>query len=93
MKTKERLYEVMAELLAAVHQMRVQFNDNMEGLSKDVNDLRKDVAVLQSHQAKTNLELSEIRLSLMKLADESEKYKQHDERISRLELEVFKKAS
>lgn len=78
MKNEERLIEVMAELLAEVHEMRVD-------TSKQLNSLETAVKTLQKQQAQTNIELSEMRLSLMKLADMSE-------RVIRLENEVFRKA-
>ncbi len=44
---------------------------------------------LESQQAKTNIELSDVRLALMKIADKLEVTTEHGERITRLEDKVF----
>ena len=79
MKEEERLIEVMTELLAEVHEMRLE----VKGMREDFNNR---TTKLEEEQAKTNLGISELRLSVMKLAD-------FGERIFRLEKEVFNKAS
>ncbi|MCB9186137.1 MAG: hypothetical protein H6601_05260 [Flavobacteriales bacterium] len=78
MKNEDRLIEVMAELLAEVHEMRTD-------TSKQLGVLQSEIRTLQKQQAQTNIELSEMRLSIMKLADMSD-------RVVRLEKAVFKKA-
>jgi len=84
MKNEDRLVEVMAELLAEVHEMRVDTSRQLTSVETTLTMLQTDVRTLQKQQAQTNIELSEIRLSLMKLADMSE-------RVIRLENEVFRK--
>jgi septal ring factor EnvC (AmiA/AmiB activator) len=86
MKNEDRLIEVMAELLAEVHEMRVDMAKQFNGLQTEVKGVKSEIRTLQKQQAQTNIELSEMRLSLMKLADMSD-------RVIRLENEVFKKAS
>ncbi len=90
MKDEERLIEVMPELLAEVHEMRKEFTAEVRGMRKEftneISELRKDVGKLQKEQAKTNLGIQELRLSVMRLGD-------FGDRILRLEKEVFKKAS
>ena len=76
----------MAELLAEVHEMRVDMAKQFNGLQTEVKGVKSEIRTLQKQQAQTNIELSEMRLSLMKLADMSD-------RVIRLENEVFKKAS
>lgn len=77
MKKEDRLIEVMADLLAEVHEMRVD-------TSKQLNSVQTEIRTLQKQQAQTNIELSEMRLAIMKLADMSD-------RVIRLENEVFRK--
>ncbi len=79
MDNEKRLIEVMAELPAEVHEMRLE----IKGMRADLNG---KIEKLEGEQAKTNLGIGELRLSVMKLAD-------FGDRILRLEKEVFKKAS
>ena len=79
MNNEEKLIEVMAELLAEVHEMRLE----IKGMREDFNTR---ISRLEGEQAKTNLGIGELRLSVMKLAD-------FGDRIFRLEKEVFSKAS
>ncbi len=76
---EQRLIEVMSELLAEVHEMRLE----IKGMREDFNTRTGRV---ENEQMKTNLGIHELRLSVMKLAD-------FGDRIHRLEAEVFKKAS
>jgi hypothetical protein len=82
MNHEQRLIEVMTELLAEVHEMRM----DMKGMRDEQVKTNIAIGELRGEQAKTNLVLGELRLSVMKLAD-------FGERIHRLEAEVFKKAS
>lgn len=79
MSDQQKLIEVMAELLAEVHEMRME----IKGMRDDVNNR---IGRLENEQVKTNLGIGELRLSVMKLAD-------FGDRILRLEKEVFNKAS
>ena len=72
----------MSELLAEVHDMRI----NISGMRDDIKDMRGDIQDSKTEQAKTNLGIQELRLSVMRLAD-------FGERILTLEKAVFKKAS
>ncbi len=82
MNIEQRLLEVMAELLAEVHEMRVE----IRGMREEQVKTNTAIGELRSEQAKTNVAIGELRLSMMKLAD-------FGDRIYRLEKEVFKKAS
>lgn len=86
MNNEERLIEVMADLLAEVHEMRVE----MKGLKEEMSGMRTDnnfrLEALEKQQAKTNVEIHELRLSVMRLADLSD-------RVIRLENVVYRKAS
>jgi uncharacterized coiled-coil DUF342 family protein len=82
MNDQQRLIEVMAELLAEVHEVRLE----MKGMREEQVKTNVAIGELRGEQAKTNLAIGELRLSVMKLAD-------FGDRILQLEKEVFKKAS
>jgi len=86
MKNDDRLIEVMAELLAEVHEMRKDTKVQLQELNTGMTDLNTRVGRLEEQQARTNLELGELRLSVMRLAD-------FNDRIIRLEDTVYRKAS
>ena len=85
MKNEDRLIEVMADLLAEVHEMR----NDLKGLHGEVAGLRSDTNAKFDKQeksfAKMNLQLSDNTRAILKLAD-------FNDRIIRLENTVFKKA-
>lgn len=80
----DRLIEIMAELLAEVHQMRV---DNNERLDK-TND-RLDH--LEGQMAKNTAAVGELRLSVMRLAERIEEIHELDKRVRVLEHIVLPK--
>ena len=82
MKDEDKLIEVMADLLAEVHEMRTEM-----GKSMGVNNNRLES--LEKQQRKTNMELGEVRLSLMKVAPSLEKHADQEKRIKRLVKAVF----
>ena len=86
MKNEEKLIEVMPELLAEVHEMRLEIKGMREDLLKKNDALGIKIEKLEDAQSKTNVGIGELRLSVMKLAD-------WGDRILRLEKEVFNKAS
>lgn len=86
MINEEKLIEVMAELLAEVHEMRLEIKGMREDFNTRIDRLSNKVEKVEGEQAKTNLGIGELRLSVMKLAD-------FGDRIFRLEKEVFIKAS
>lgn len=71
MSEDKRLVEIMAELLAEVHEMRVDMNARFGSLERQ--------------QQITNLEIKELRLSVMRLADEMGNYKELDQRLKIVE--------
>jgi len=83
---QNQMIEVMTELLAEVHEMRLEIKGMREDLNGKIDGLANRVERLEHEQAKTNLGIGELRLSVMKLAD-------FGDRIFRLEKEVFNKAS
>lgn len=80
MKDQQRLIEVMAELLAEVHEMR---------LGIDKSNLRLES--VEKQLIMNNRATSELRLSMMKLADRDVVINDHDKRIKKLELLFSKK--
>jgi len=82
MKNEEKLIEVMAELLAEVHEMCTDTKAQLTTLNQDVQEMKKEMA-------KMNPQISENTRAIMKLADNTNII----ERIVKLETKVFKKAS
>ena len=80
----DRLIEIMAELLAEVHQMRV---DNNERLDKTNERLDR----LETQTAKNNAAIGELRISVMRLADKIEEIYHLDQRVRVLENIVLPK--
>ena len=74
----------MAELLAEVHQMRV---DNNERLDKTNERLDR----LETQTAKNNAAIGELRISVMRLADKIEEIYHLDQRVRVLENIVLPK--
>jgi len=77
MAEDNRLIEIMADLLAEVHQMRV---DNNERLDR-----------LETQTAKNNAAIGELRISVMRLADKIEEIYHLDQRVRVLENIVLPK--
>jgi hypothetical protein len=83
---EKKLIEVMSDLLAEVHEMRMEIKGMRTDLNGKIDILSTRMEKVENEQAKTNLGIGELRLSVMKLAD-------FGERVFRLEKEVFNKAS
>src|SRR5437867_1543095 len=97
MNNEERLIEVMAELLAEVHEMRTdtkqQFttlNNRVEKIDDGIVALNKRVDKLENEMTKVNLHLAENTRAILKLADKIDLLPGIIERISKLEVAVFK---
>lgn len=93
MKNEERLIEVMAELLAEVHEMRVDMKSQLHELNGRMGKLEKQQQRASSELVKVNLQLGENTRAILKLADNVEVVPDLIERVIRLETEVFRKAS
>lgn len=83
MKNEERLVEIMAELLAEVHEMRVENQKNLHNINDTLHGVDKKLFNLEKQQAKTNIGLADMRLALLKVAD-------YHDRLTRLEKIVLK---
>jgi len=77
MADDNRLIKIMADLLAEVHQMRLENNERLERL--------------ESQTAKNNLAIGELRLSVMKLAEKIEDIYHLNQRVRVLEEIVLPK--
>ena len=79
MAADDRLIEIMSELLLEVRHLRQDSNIRFERL--------------EEQQKKTNLGLGELRLSVVRLADQLDKFVDIDQRVRILEDIVLRKAS
>jgi hypothetical protein len=77
-----KLIELVAEML---HEQR-QTNVKLEHMGKRLESVEKQ-------QANTNLAIGELRVSVIRLADEIEKIVLLDQRVSKLEDVVFRKSA
>jgi hypothetical protein len=84
-----RLIELMAEML---HEQR-QTNVRLESMDNRMESTNKRLESLEKQQANTNLAIGELRVSVMRLADEIEKIVLLDQRVSKLEDVVFRKSA
>jgi len=55
-----------------------------------LGQLVKEMVGMKTEQTKTNAQLKTLNLSVMKLAEQSENFAEHESRIVRLEKAVFK---
>jgi len=85
MKDEDRLIEIMAELLAEVHEMRTGMNERLDKVNHRLERVEHKIEGLEKQQAKTNLAIGELRLSVMKLANREVIINDHAKRIRRLE--------
>lgn len=76
---EDRIIELLSESL--------QKQDEMVS---ELSGIRKEVEYIKEQQAKSNLEVKEVRLSVMKLAEYIERLLKFEERIEALEKAVFK---
>lgn len=85
----DRLIEIMSEMLDEQKGMRAE----MLGMRKEQEKTNARLDSLEVQTAKNNLGIGELRLSVMRLADEIEKVFQLDQRVTKLEDAVFKKSA
>jgi hypothetical protein len=83
------LIELMAEML---HEQR-QTNVMLESKDNRMESMNKRLESVEKQQANTNLAIGELRVSVMRLADEIEKIVLLDQRVSKLEEVVFRKSA
>jgi len=100
MDANERLIEIMSDVLIEIRDMKSEIkgfrndtNSRLEKLESTSETIVKKVDNLGEQQAKTNLALSESRLTNMSLANKIEDLLEIDKRVKVLENIVLNKAS
>ena len=79
MKNEDRIVELLAEM--------VKGQDRLTG---EVSLVKGEVSEIKKEMFKQSLQLSENSRAILKLADEIRLVAEHEKRISKLELTVFK---
>jgi septal ring factor EnvC (AmiA/AmiB activator) len=85
----DRLIEIMAEMLDEQKGMRGEMN----AMRKEQEQTNQRLENLEKQMVKNNLGIGELRVSVMRLADEIEKIVLLDQRVSKLEDAVFRKSA
>lgn len=83
MTNEEKLIEIMADLLAEVHDLKTE-------LKTELVKLRKDVNKLNEQQVKTNLSIQELHTSVVKSPDLQHTFCDHEKRLRKLESKLAK---
>jgi regulator of replication initiation timing len=73
----DRLIELMAEMLSEMRSIGA----DMRVIKDDIGLMKNDISELKTQQARTNLGLTELRLSNMKLAERIEETVHLDQRV------------
>ncbi|AMR28959.1 hypothetical protein A0257_18870 [Hymenobacter psoromatis] len=91
MAADDRLIEIMAELLAEVHQMRVDNNERLDKTNERLDKTNERLDRLETQTAENNAAIGELRVSVMRLADKIEEIYHLDQRVRVLENIVLPK--
>jgi len=86
MKNEERIVELLAEMVKGQDKLIGEVSQ----LKVEVSLVKDEVSDMKKEMVKQNLQLSENSRSILKLADEIRLVAEHEKRISKLELTVFK---
>ena len=89
MEGMDRLIEIMAEMLDEQRGMRGE----MKAMRKEQELTNQRLGALEKQMVKNNLGIGELRVSVMRLADEIERIVLLDQRVSKLEDAVFRKSA
>jgi len=92
MNNDDRVVELLTEMLFEQKGMKEQIiltNTKLDSVTNRLGNVENAVNNLQRQQAKTNLAIGELRLSVMRLADRLEIIADHENRIDKLERTVF----
>ena len=81
-----RIVELLSDMLIEMKGMK----EEQKETNRRFESLENRVERLEEQQAKTNLTLTEMRTSFMRVADQLTHYGNFEQRISRLEGAVFK---
>jgi len=85
-ENEKAIVELLSEML---HEQRIT-NQQLGSIGERVSSLESKIGKLEEQQAKTNQGIGELRLSVMRLADQFELVFQHEHGIMALEKVVFK---
>jgi len=92
MNSDDRIIELLSDILVEQKGMRADISE----MKNDISQLKEQQMItnnrlekLDDQQAKTNLAIGELRLSVMKLAERLEIVADHEKRIDRLEHTVY----
>jgi uncharacterized coiled-coil protein SlyX len=92
MNSDERIIELLSDILVEQKGMRADIYE----MKNDISQLKEQQMItnnrlekLEEQQAKTNLAIGELRLSVIKLADRLEIVADHEKRIDKLEHTVY----
>ena len=99
MKNEDKIVELLSEMViesqktrAEVVEMKNEISGvkgEISGVKGEISGMRKDISELKRGQERNTAAVGELRLSVMKLADEIGKMANHESRISKLEATVF----
>ena len=90
MKENDKLINAIIDLATELKGMRKDMNQQLGTLNGRVDELNSRVGRLEKQQQRTNVELSEIRLTFIQNAHSFEKVVDHEKRINKLERIVLK---
>jgi uncharacterized coiled-coil protein SlyX len=92
MNSDDRIIELLSDILVEQKGMRADISE----MKNDISQLKEQQIItnnrlekLEDQQAKTNIAIGELRLSVMKLAERLEIIADHEKRIDRLEHTVY----
>jgi len=83
----DRIVEILSEVLIELRGVNTELSE----MKSELKGVNKRLDKLDDQQAKTNLAIGELRLSVMKLAENQELILHHETRIDALERKVFSK--
>lgn len=95
-----RLVELVSDMLDEMKEMNRRFGhltdrvdhltDRVDEMAGDIRIMKEDIAGLKKGQAKTNMAIHELRLSILRLADAVAQIPELDRRLTKVEAVVFK---
>lgn len=81
----DRIFDLLSKIFDTVENIKIE----IKGVKEELVSLNRRVENLEHQQAQTNLGISELRLSVMRLAEEAVTIRDHEDRLHKLESEVF----
>lgn len=90
MKDEQRLIEIMADVLAELHVIGGELKELRKDTNSRLDNLGGRMERVEKEQAKTNIALGELRLSILKLAERDNIIEDHESRLKFLENKISK---